>query len=327
MQVIIPVAGKGTRLKPHTNTKAKPLISVAGKPVLAHILDGIKNKKSISEVIFITGHLGSQIEQYVKKNYSFKVRFIEQAELNGQASAVKLAEKFIKEDVIIWFVDTISDADIDKLTGIKEDGAIYVKQVADPRRFGQVQADSSNVVLKIAEKADPPISNLVNIGLYYVKNYRLMFSCINELMQKKRMTKGEYFLMDAFQMMIEKGAKFRSLQVKVWEDCGTPEALLQTNRYFLQLNNNRAPKTVNSIIIPPVYIEKNAKIENSIIGPFVSIASNATVRNSIIKDSIINENAYIENSLLNNSLIGDNSLFKGQFKKLNIGDSSELEEV
>ncbi len=330
MQVIIPVAGKGTRLRPHTHTKAKPLVHVAGKPVLAHILDGIKDNKEISEVIFVTGYLGEQIEEFVKKRYSFRTRFIEQKELNGQASAVKLAEKFIKEDVIIWFVDTISNADVKKLREVKEDGAIYVKMVSDPRRFGQIKAGPSGIVKEIKEKADPPISSLVNIGLYYVRNYRLMFQCINELVQAKKMNKGEYYLMDAFQLMISKGAKFRELEVDVWEDCGTPEALLATNRYFLKKTQNgkaRAENTKNSIIIPPVYIERDAMVENSIIGPNVSIASKAFIKNSIILDSIINEGAHLENALLEKSIIGENALFRGEFKKLNIGDSSEIEEA
>jgi len=326
MQVIIPVAGKGTRLRPHTHTKAKPLVHVAGKPVLAHILDSIKDNKNISEVIFITGYLGNQIKEFVTKNYRFKTRFIEQKELNGQASAVKLAEKFIHEDTIIWFVDTISNAKISDLLNVKEDAAIYVKMVEDPRRFGQIKADSSNIITEIKEKADPPISNLVNIGLYYVKNYKLMFKCINELISDKKLKKGEYYLMDAFQMMINKGAKFKSLEVDVWEDCGTPEALLATNRYFLQKSKKQGGKEINSIIIPPVYIEDNAIIENSIIGPNVSISSNAVIKNSIVKDSIINEGAHLENSMLNKSIIGENTVFKGEFKKLNLGDSSEIED-
>ena len=325
MQVIIPVAGMGTRLRPHTYTKAKPLVTVAGKPVLAHILDSIKGNKSISEIIFITGYLGEQIEEFVNANYKFRTRFIEQTVLNGQATAVKLAEPYIKEDVVIWFVDTISDAKIDELKKIKEDGGIFVKSVEDPRRFGQIKTDSSGDVTKISEKADPPISNLVNIGLYYVRNYKLMFQCINEMLREKKMNKGEY-LMDAFQMMIDRGAKFKSLEVQVWKDCGTAEALLDTNRYFLDKRSMMGAKTKNSIIIPPVHIEKDAIIENSIVGPYVSVASNVTILNSILRDSIINANTRIENTQLHMSIIGANSVFAGKFKKINIGESSEIEE-
>jgi len=324
MQVIIPLAGKGARLRPHTHSKAKPLLHVAGKTVLSHILDGIKDNKEISEIIFITGHLGHQIQDFVKANYDFKTRYIEQEELKGQAHAIKLAEKYINEDVLIWFVDTISDADISKLRDVKEDGVIYVKEVKNPGRFGQVKSGKDNIVTAIKEKADPPVSNLVNIGLYYVKDFRLMFKCIDELIEKNMQTKGEFFLMDAFEVMIAKGTKFRSIEVNVWEDCGTKEAVLKTNKYFLSTHGGKTIKTINSVIIPPVHIESSAKIEGSVIGPYVSVADNAVIKNSIVEDSIISENAVVENAILRNSLIGDNSVFKGKAEKLNIGDSSEI---
>lgn len=323
MQVIIPTAGRGTRLKPHTNTKAKPLLHVAGKPVLAYILDDIK-KIRVSEIIFIVGYLGDQIERFVKKNYNFKCRFIVQKELKGQAHAIKLAEPYIKEDVVIWFVDTISDANIKKLKKTKGDGVIYVKEHEDPERFGIVFPDKKGVVEKIVEKPDNPSSNLANIGLYYVRNYKLLFESINHLITHDMQTKGEFYLVDAFNIMIKKGTRFVAERVKVWEDCGKRDTLLRTNRYLLgkmKTNNKHVKKT---LIIPPVFIEKDAIVENSIIGPFVSIAKGAVVKNSIIKNSILGQNSHVEDAQIQESLIGDYATVKSYYKRLNVGDDSEI---
>ena len=324
MKIIIPLAGKGTRLRPHTHTKAKPLFHIAGKAVLGHILDQIKD--DVEEVIFITGHLGHQIEEYVKENYSFKASFVEQKILNGQAPAIKLAEPFIKGDdkVLIWFVDTISDADIKNLKNVKEDGAVYVKEVEDPRRFGQHKVDENNIILENKEKADPPISNLVNVGIYYVKNSKLMFDCIDELIEKDMKTKGEFFLMDAFQLMMDKGAKFKAIKVNIWEDCGKPDAVLLTNRYFLDNGETYETKTKNCVIIKPVHIEDGAIVENSIIGPYVSIAKGTKINNSIIKNSIIGKGSEISDANIIESLVADNAFVKGASKKLNVGESSEI---
>ena len=324
MQVIIPLAGKGTRLLPHTHTRAKPLCYLAGKPVLGHILDSMK-KLPVEEIIFITGHLGSQIKEYVDSNYKFKTRYLEQEELNGQSPAVLLAKPFINKDVVIWFVDTISNADLSQLGKLKADGLIFVKDVDDPRRFGQVHTNAEGIVDRIIEKADPPVSNLVNIGLYYVKDSKKLFTAIEEQVKKKVQTKGEYYLIDAFQIMIDQGAQFRAESVDVWEDCGKPETLLATNRYLLEeTHGNKPVKAQGCIIVPPVFIDPSAKVENSIIGPFVSVAPGATITNSIIRDSIIHERASVTDTTLESSIIGDNAIVVGRLRQLNVGDSSEV---
>ena len=325
MKVIIPLAGKGTRLRPHTHTKAKPLVHVAGKPVLAHILDQvIKQISDIEEVIFITGHLGEQIEDYVKSNYGFKSRFVEQKELKGQAHAVKLAEKYVDSDVIIWFVDTISDANLTAATKSDADGILFVKEVDDPRRFGIVIPDKDGFVVELEEKPEKPRSNLVNIGLYYVKDSKLMFKCIDELIEKDMQQKGEYFLVDAFQLMINKGSKFKPETVSVWEDCGKPDALLKTNRYFLDHGSERQAPVKNSVLIPPVYIEDGVKIDNSVVGPYVSVAKGVIIKNSIVRDSIINQYSMVEDAKLKSSVVGEYAIVKGSSKRLNVGDNSEI---
>jgi glucose-1-phosphate thymidylyltransferase len=323
MQVIIPLAGKGTRLKPHTHTKAKPLIHVAGKPVLAHILDELVKIK-VEEVIFVVGHLKEQIIDFVKENYKFRAHFVEQKELLGQAHAVWLTEKFITEDVLIWFVDTLTDADLNELKSERSDGVVYVKEDPDPVRFGQVIVGKDGIIKEIVEKADPPKSNLVNIGLYWVKDHKLLFECIADLMARKLETKGEYYLVDAFQLMFKRGAKFAAKEVKVWEDCGKLSTLLKTNRYFLDHGCSKVVKTKNSVIIPPVYIEESAEIVESVIGPYVSVAKGTKVIRSIIKDSILSENALVENAKLSQSLVGDGAIVKGMTRRMNVGDSSEI---
>lgn len=324
MQVIIPTAGRGTRLKPHTHSRAKPLAHVAGNTVLGHILDELKKIK-VSEVIFIIGYLGNQIKEYVTKNYDFKTRFIEQTELKGQAHAINLAKPYIKEDVLIWFVDTISDPDIKKLKKTTADGLIYVKETDDPERFGIVFPDKKGIIEKIVEKPTNPPSNLANIGLYYIKEYKKLFKAIDYLIVHDMQTKGEFYLVDAFNIMIDKGTKLKAEKVSVWEDCGKPETLLKTNRYLLKkIPAKKYNNVKGSLIIKPVCIEKGAEIENSIIGPFVSIAKGAKISDSIIKNSIIGESAKVDGAMLKESLVGAYAKVKGSHKRLNIGDDSEI---
>ena len=324
MQVIIPLAGLGSRLRPHTHTTAKPLIEVAGKAVLGYILDELK-KVNVSEIIFIIGYLGDQIKSYVHKNYNFKTKFLMQEELNGQAPAIKLAQRYVKEDVLIWFADTLSDADIKKLEKTKADGLIYVKEHEDPERFGIVFPNKKGFIEKIVEKPKNPPSNLANIGMYYVKDYKLLFECIDHLIKHDMQTKGEFYLVDAFNIMISKGFKFGIENVNVWEDCGNKETLLQTNRYLLnKMKPKRYQGVKNSVVINPVFIDEGVSINNSVIGPFVSISKEAKIENSLIKDSIIGKNAEISDAQLDDTLVGTKAKIKGSYKRLNVGDDSEI---
>lgn len=322
MKVIIPTAGLGTRLRPHTYSKPKPLVSVAGKPVLGHILDTL-GQLQIDELIFITGYLGNQIEDYVRKNYDFPARFIEQSELRGQAHAIYLARDIVSGPTLILFVDTIFDADLSRLNQIDADGVIYVKEVDDPRRFGVTFIENDRIT-KLIEKPDNDISNLAMIGLYYVRSCERLMQAIEALLERNIQTKGEFYLADALQLMIDDGARFIAEPVAVWEDCGKPETVLQTNRYLLDHGRGHPGRAEGSIIIPPVYIDDSAQVSSSIIGPYVSIAAGAVVRDSIIRDSIINRDALIQSATLENSLVGDNALVQGDFRALNVGDSSEI---
>ncbi|HWQ14281.1 MAG TPA: sugar phosphate nucleotidyltransferase [Roseiflexaceae bacterium] len=323
MKVIIPTAGLGTRLRPHTYSKPKPLVSVAGKPVLGHVLDTL-SALAIDELIFITGYLGNQIEEYVRKTYPLPARFIEQTELKGQAHAVYLAREHVQGPTLILYVDTIFEADLRQLADLEGDGAIYVKEVDDPRRFGVAFVGENGYITRLVEKPDTDISKLAMIGLYYLKDGQWLMRAIEEMMARNIQTKGEFYLTDALQIMIDQGAKFIAAPVSVWEDCGKPETVLQTNRYLLRNGRAHQGPTKSSIVIPPVYIDDTAQVEHSIVGPYVSIAAGAVVKDSIIRDSIINREALIQSAMLQNSLVGDDAIVQGDFHELNIGDSSEI---
>jgi glucose-1-phosphate thymidylyltransferase len=323
MKVIIPLAGFGTRLRPHTYTRPKPLISVAGKPVLGHILDKLV-RLELEEIIFILGYLGDQIRDYVTTHYSFPARFLEQSELKGQAHAIYLAKEHVSGPVLIIFVDTIFDTDLSALKKEPADGILWVKEVEDPRRFGVVVTEHG-FITRLVEKPQTAVSSLAVIGLYYVKDSPMLMECIAELMEKDIKTQGEYFLADALQLMIDRRSRFVARTVEVWEDCGKPETVLHTNRYLLEHGGAQEIKTDNSVLIAPVYIESNAAIKDSVIGPYVSVAGGATITRSIIRDSIINENAHIEDANLSQSLVGKDAVVQGSAQRLNVGDSSRVD--
>ncbi len=326
MKAVILLAGLGTRLRPHTFSKPKPLVQVAGKPVLGHILDSL-TELNIEETIFIVGYLGEQIQKYVTDHYpNMRARYVEQNEMKGQAHAINLTKEFIDQPVLIIFGDTIWETDFTRLKQVKGDGLIYVKQVEDPRRFG-VATLKNGFVTRFVEKPAQPISNLAVVGVYYFNNWRRLMKSLDDLIERNIQTKGEYFLADAMQLMIEEGAKLEVETIPVWEDCGTREAILKTNRYLLTKQGNHAPHLEGSVILPPVYISDRAHIENSIIGPYVSISEDAIVQNSILRDCIISEGSQIENRVLEWSLIGKDARVRGTFQSLNVGDNSEIESV
>jgi glucose-1-phosphate thymidylyltransferase len=326
MKVIIPLAGFGTRLRPHTYTKPKPMINVAGKPVLGHLLDKLKGL-NVEEIVFVVGYLGEQIETYVSANYDFKVHYVEQKELLGQAHAIYLAKDLITGPTIILFVDTLFEANLNRLNQEKSDGVIYVKEVEDPRRFGVTLVNEAGYITRLIEKPDSMKDNLAVIGLYYVKDIQRLMSAIKTLMDQNMQTKGEFYLADALQLMIDEGASLRPEPVSVWLDCGTPETVLETNRYMLKHNmdNSAEVASISSIIIPPVHVHPSAKVKNSIIGPYVTIAAKCEIEGSIIRDSIVDEESYIKDATLGQSLIGRKVDLVGRYRRLNLGDSAYVD--
>lgn len=324
MKAIILLAGLGTRLRPHTYSKPKPLVQVAGKPVLGHILDSLA-LLNLQETVFIVGYLGDQIEKYVTEHYpQMRARYVVQDEMKGQAHAIWLARESIDEPVLVIFGDTIWETDFSRLDHVKGDGLIYVYEVADPRRFG-VALVKNHHVTKFVEKPSKPISNLAVVGVYYFRNWKLLLDSIHTLIERNIQTKGEYFLADAMQLMLDAGGQLEVETMPVWEDCGTREAILQTNRYLLQKQGSYAQPREGSVILPPVYISDDANIRNSIVGPNVSISGNVTIENSILHDCIISEESHIANTMLESSLVGRDAYVHGSFERLNVGDSSEID--
>ena len=324
MKVILPLAGLGTRLRPHTFSRPKPLITVAGKPVLGHILDQLAGL-DISEILYIIGHLGDQIVDYVGRHYpQYPARFVEQRELKGQAHALWLASAYITEPVLIIFVDTLVEADLRRVTATETDGVILVKEVEDPRRFG-VAVLQDGYVQRLVEKPQTPVSNLAVVGVYYIRNYELFLKCLGELIDRGIMTGGEYYLADALQLMIGAGARLRAFPVEIWEDTGTVEALLQTNRYLLAHGHGRIEGELeHSVIVPPVYIARTARLINAVVGPNVSVDDGAVITNAIVREAIINEGARVQNVLLTHSLIGNKADIQGKMVRLNVGDYSQV---
>ncbi len=326
MKAVILLAGLGTRMRPLTYSRPKPLVPVAGKTVLGHILDSLK-ELDISEYVFVVGYLGEQIEKFIADHYpQMQARFVEQKEAKGQSQAIQLARQYITEPTLVIFGDTIWEADLSRLARVRGDGLIFVKEVADPRRFG-IAFLKDGYAVKLVEKPQTAESKLAIVGVYYFREFMRMLSAIDEQIAKNVQTKNEYFLADAVQLMLNAGAKMEVETIPVWEDCGTRDAILQTNRYLLNKNGNHSQEYPGSVILPPVYISDNAHIANSILGPYVSISDNAVVENSIIRDSIIGESAYIENRVLEWSLVGKDALVRGAFQRLNVGDSSEIDTV
>ncbi len=321
IRAIIPVAGIGTRLRPHTYTLPKVLLNVAGKPILGHILDRIK-LEGISKVTFIVGYLGEKVKEYVENEYDFDSEYINQEDQKGLGHAIYLAkETFGDEELLIILGDTVFDVDLHNMISSKY-SALGVKEVEDPRRFG-VAIVENNFITKLIEKPETPISKLAIVGLYYIKNSKLLSECLDEIIQKNIRTKNEYQLTDALQLMLEKGEKFVPFLVEGWFDCGKPETLLSTNHHLLE-KLSTAEKIDGVTIIKPVYISPKSKVENSIIGPYTTVNDGAVIRNSIIINSIVGINAVVENEILKDSIIGNNTIIKGQFRKLNTGDSTEI---
>ncbi len=324
MKAVILLAGLGTRLRPHTYSRPKPLVNVAGKPVLGHILDGMANLH-FTEIIFVVGYLGDQIQDYVTQAYPhLQARYVVQEEMKGQAHAIALTKPYINEPVLIIFGDTIWETDWSRLDRVQGDGLIFVKEVTDPRRFGVVLLENGHVV-RFVEKPDKPVSNLAVVGVYYLKDWKGLVCAIDDLLTQNIQTKGEYYLADALQLMIDRGDRLEAETIPIWEDCGTREALLHTNRYLLSKNGTHTPPTSESQVIQPVYIADDAQIRRSIIGPYVSISSGAVIEDSILRDCIISEDANIENATLELSLVGKDARVSGAFQRLNVGDSSEVD--
>jgi glucose-1-phosphate thymidylyltransferase len=319
---IVPAAGIGTRLRPQTHTIPKALLNVAGKPILAHILDALV-ERGIERIIVVAGYKGERVRAYLAERYRQGVEVIEQSERLGLGHAVHAAAAAIDSGpVLIVLGDTIVEPKWeDFLSG--DEAVIGVKAVEDPRRFGVVEIDGERVVRLVEKPADPP-SPLAIVGIYYFPDARPLFASLAGLIARDVRTKGEYQLTDALQAMLEAGTRMRIARVGGWFDCGNPETLLETNRHLLRQVPQPLP-IPGVTLLPPVFIAPTATIEKAVIGPFVSVADGAVVRRALVRDAIINEGARVEEVLLENSVVGESATVRGTFQRVNVGDFSEVD--
>ncbi len=322
MRAIIPVAGLGSRLRPHTFSRPKVLLNVAGKPILGHILDKLI-ADGITAVTIVVGYMGTMVEEYVRRHYTIDATFVEQPDPMGLGHSIYLSrETFGREPILIILGDTIFDVDLNSVLSLPT-SAIGVKTVDDPKRFGVVET-TDGFITRLVEKPEHPVSNLAVVGVYYIKRPELLATCLDELIATDKRTKGEYQLTDALQMMVDRGEKMATFRVDGWLDCGKPETLLATNRYLLD-RKSESRKIADCVIIPPVYISPTAEVTRAVVGPYATLADGVVVRESIVRNSIIDDNAAVEGSLLDNSIVGANATVKGGYKRINAGDSSEIE--
>lgn len=328
MKIVIPMAGYGTRLRPHTWSKPKPLVTVAGKPVLGHVLDMFATLPSIDEVVFIVGYLGTQVQDYVARAYpGLKARYVEQTEMLGQSHAVWLAREGLSGPMLLVFVDTLIDTDLSGLTSEKAEAVAWVKAVPDPRRFGVAELGPDGLVRRLVEKPQDAANNLAVVGMYYLRQAERLISAIEAQMAGKTTLHGEFFLADALTILLQQGLKMRVQPVEVWHDCGKPDTLLETNRYLLENgrdNSALAAQRPGLVVIPPVYIDPAATVTEAVIGPHVSIGAGCEVRRSLVQDSIIDEGSQILDTALSASLIGREARVIGRYRSLNVGDSSDI---
>lgn len=328
LKVVIPMAGLGTRLRPQTWSKPKQLVSVAGKAALDHVIDTLSTLPDPQniELINIVGYLGDQIECYIQEHYpNMKAHFVVQDNPCGQSHAIMLAREYLHGPMLIVFADTLLETDLSFLGQETAEAVAWVKPVPDPRRFGVAEVGEDGWVKRLIEKPGDMSNNLAVVGFYYFKSAEDLLSAIDEQMSRKLQLKGEFYLADAINIMLERGMKMRTQKVDVWLDTGTPEALLETNRYLLEHgldNSQEAAQRLNTVIIPPVFIHPTAEITTSIVGPHVSLGAGCQVNNSILVNSILEDEACASSVILESSLVGRSATISRRPGIINAGDNT-----
>lgn len=328
MKAIIPVAGAGTKLRPHTYTQPKALLPIAGKTILSFIVDQLRDA-GIQEFIFIIGYLGEKIQDYVKQTYpELECHFIYQNERKGTAHAIELTRSIVgKDEIFIALGDTICEYDVKDVLDSPYN-MLGVKKVDDPRGFGVAEIDANGDIEHVVEKPSIPKSNMALVGLYKIKETGVLFECLYHLLEEDIRSYGEYNLTDALACMLRRKVQFKSFKVKSWFDCGKKETLLEGNATLLKKSGGKIDENLlseNSIIIPPVSIGSGCILRNAIVGPHVSIGANSQIRNSTIRESIIGSFTHLSELLIFNSLIGSDVSIKGSSRSLSIGDNTEMD--
>jgi glucose-1-phosphate thymidylyltransferase len=332
MKIVVPMAGRGSRLRPHTLTVPKPLIPVGGKPIVHRLVEDIAMmcSEKIEEIAFVIGDFGSDVEKELMKvaeKLGAKGSIYHQEEALGTAHAVLCAKEALDGPVVVAFADTLFKADfkIDPNT----DGTLYVKQIENPSAFGVVKLNEEGNIVDFVEKPETFVSDLAMIGIYYFKDGSALRNECQYLIDNNIIKSGEYQLPDALRRLTEAGKKFQPGKVTEWLDCGNKVVTVHTNQRVLEFDKARGTemvhpesKLINSIIIPPCYIGKDVILENSIVGPHVSLGKGSMVTNSIIKNSILQDNAIIMDANLKDSMLGSNAKYKGLARDLSLSDYS-----
>jgi glucose-1-phosphate thymidylyltransferase len=335
LKIFIPMAGWGTRMRPHTHSKPKPLVSVAGRTALEHLMDMFKTLPDPENVeyVFIVGpYLGElQIPAFIRENFpDLKAHYVLQNEMKGQSHALWLAREHLHGPMLMCFSDTLMETDFSFLAQETADVVAWVMPVSDPRRFGVAEVGKDGLVTRFIEKPQAMDNNLVVVGCYYFKSAEKLLAAIEDQMQRGIMLKGEYFLTDTISIMIESGAKVRTQEISTWLDTGTIEATLDTNKLLLDKlgSNVKEFKRSNVEIIEPVAIHETAEISDSKIGPHTSIGANCKISNSSVVESIVEAGSEIKDAVLSRSLIGRQAKVRGRGDghviHLNVGDHSEV---
>ena len=325
MKVIVPLAGKGTRLLPLTKRVPKPLVKVAGRPVMDYVMDTVHGL-DLEELIVITGHLKDVVERYIVGHYDVPARFVEQKTLDGTAGAINLARPYVDGPVLIIFVDTLFDADLSVVKRADADGILWAKGVEDYQRFGVIVTDERGYMTRIVEKPTTPISKLANIGLYYIKDWKTLFDGIAEVLRRPAGTGGEFYLTDAFQYMVDRGKKLVVGEVTGWYDCGKVDTLLETNRHLLEHGRARRPKTLPKgvTVKDPVYIEDGVSLADCTIGPNVALGAGSSVTGSTVANSILGNNVRVKDATVEASLVGDDQVIEGRTVRHSVLDGGEM---
>lgn len=335
LKIVIPMAGWGTRMRPHTWSKPKPLIGLAGRTTFDYLLDMFQTvpDPKRAEYVFIVGpYLGeTQIPDFIAKHYpDIKAHYVVQGEMKGQSHALYLARAHLSGAMMVCFSDTLLEVDFSSLEREKSDGVAWVKEIEDPRRFGVAEVDTQGWITKLIEKPQTMENNLALVGCYYFKNSENLMAAIEEQMARNVQLKNEFFLVDAVNIMLERQAVMRVEKIETWLDTGTIEATLETNRYLLGRNQHKTQsKKRNGVkIIEPAFIDESAEVEDSTIGPYASIGKNCKIFGSHVENSIIEAECEIKNAALNGSMVGKQAKIEGNGEskayRLNIGDNSSV---
>ena len=333
LKIVIPMAGFGSRMRPHTWSKPKPLIALAGKTVLDYVLEQFRGAPAHfdAEYVLIVGP--NQLEQVqahmAEKHPDLPYHFIIQEEMRGQSDALHLAREHLHGPMLMSFSDTLIETDLSVLADTDLDGIAWVWPVEDPRRFGVAQVGADGYVTRLVEKPQDKSNNLVVVGFYYFKSGERLIAAIEEQKRRELTLKGEYFLADAINLMLEDGARMTTQTVDVWLDAGIPSATLATNAHLLERgydNSDQAAGRPGVAIIPPVYVAETAELERCVIGPHVSVAAGCRISGSVVRNAIIEERTEIRNAVLSDSLIGRDVVVEGRPRSLNVGDNSWVKE-